>query len=276
MPSPTQITVAQLNRLIGTPNCPVIIDVCIDEDFEADPRLIPGARRHPFTKIAELLPELQGKKVIVICQKGLKLSQGAAAILRAEGIDAENLEGGNFAWRDAGAPLIPATIIPQPNQQSQTVWVTRHRPKIDRIACPWLIRRFVDAQARFLFVAPSQVQAVAEKFNASPFDVEDVFWSHRGDQCTFDTMVREFKLETEPLLRMAEIIRAADTNRHEMAPEAAGLLAFSLGLSRMYRDDIEQLEAGFSLYDALYRWARDATDETHDWPNVTGANKGNG
>ncbi|MGI9450863.1 MAG: chromate resistance protein ChrB domain-containing protein [Geminicoccaceae bacterium] len=270
MSSPTQITVPQLSRLIGMPNAPILIDVCIDEDFRDDPRLIPTAIRHPFQDIASLAPKLEGERVVVICQKGKKLSQGAVAILRTYGIAAENLEGGNVAWRDAGLPLVPAEKLPPRNAEGQTVWVTRHRPKIDRIACPWLIRRFVDRHAQFLFVAPAEVMDVAEKFNATPFDVEDVFWSHRGDRCSFDTMIEEFELETQPLSRLATIVRGADTNRHDLAPEAAGLLAASLGLSRMYRDDLAQLEAGMLLYDAFYRWARDATDEGHDWPSALG------
>ncbi len=266
MTSPTQISVSQLSRLIGMPDAPVLIDVCIDEDFNDDPRLLPASFRHPFQDIAALAPKLTGERVIVICQKGLKLSQGAAAILRNEGIAAESLEGGIFAWRDAGEPLIPASKIPDPSQEGRTVWVTRHRPKIDRIACPWLIRRFVDRSACFLFVEPSEVLNVAEKFGATPFDIEDVFWSHQGEQCTFDTMIREFALETAPMAHLATIIRGADTNRHDLAPESAGLMAASLGLSRMYRDDLAQLDAGMGLYDAFYRWARDAREEGHDWP----------
>ncbi len=266
MPSPNQITVSQLNRLIGTPACPIIIDVCINEDFESDPRLIPTAFRHPYSRIEELVPALKGLPVIVVCQKGKKLSAGASAVLRTHGIAAELLEGGNFAWRDAGAPLIPADKIAVSEPMATSLWVTRHRPKIDRIACPWLIRRFVDRNARFLFVPATDVLDVAEKYNAIPFDVEDVFWTHEDETCTFDKMIREFQLSTDPLEKLATIVRAADTNRHDLAPEAAGLLAFSLGLSRMYRDDLAQLEAGMMLYDALYRWARDAKDETHEWP----------
>ncbi len=266
MPSPTEITVSQLSRLIGTPKAPVLIDICIDEDFRDDPRLIPGSFRHPFPDIARLAPRLDGHRVVVICQKGQKLSQGAAAVLRDAGIAAETLEGGIFAWRDAGESLVPAASLPARNGEGRTVWVTRHRPKIDRIACPWLIRRFVDPSALFLFVSPPEVLNVAEKFEATPFDVEGVFWSHRGERCSFDVMIDEFQLSTEPLQRLATIVRGADTNRHDLAPEAAGLLAASLGLSRMYRDDLEQLEAGMTLYDAFYRWARDAADEGHDWP----------
>lgn len=267
MPSPTEITVQQLARLIGTPNAPVLVDICIDEDFAEDPRLVPAAFRHPFSKIEELVSRLNGKQVVVICQKGLKLSQGAAALLRSHGIAAENLMGGNFAWRDAGMPLVPVASIPATPDRDHSLWVTRHRPKIDRIACPWLIRRFVDPSARFLFVSPSEVSTVADRFQATPFDVEDVFFSHRGELCTFDVMIDAFALDLEPLHHLARIVRGADTNRHDLAPEAAGLLAASLGLSRMYRDDLEQLDAGMRLYDAFYRWARDARTEGHDWPS---------
>ena len=148
------------------------------------------------------------------------------------------------------------------------MWVTRARPKVDRIACPWLIRRFVDPQAVFLFVAPSEVLPVAERFAATPFDIDGVFWSHRGETCTFDTMLAEFGLEWEPLLRLATIVRGADTARPDLAPQAAGLLAASLGFSRMYRDDLAQLEAAMALYDAFYRWCRDAAEETHNWPST--------
>ena len=158
--------------------------------------------------------------------------------------------------------------LPPRDATARTVWVTRARPKVDRVACPWLIRRFVDPDAVFLFVAPAEVSAVAERFGGAAFDIEgeDVFWSHRDDLCTFDVMVREFGLaEFEPLQRVAAIVRGADTARPDLAPEAAGLLAVSLGLSRMYDDDLAQLNAGMLVYDALYRWARDAVDERHDW-----------
>jgi len=268
MSSITTISVDKLARLIGTPKCPVLIDVQTDEDFAADPRLIPGAIRRPWQAAAEWAHELNGKSAIIICQKGLKISQGVAAWLRHEGIPADTLDGGAMAWAQAGLPMVPEAALPPRDAQGRTVWVTRARPKVDRIACPWLIRRFVDPRAVFLFVAPSEVQAVAERFAAAPFDIEgeDVFWSHRGDKCTFDTMVEEFGLATEPLLRLATIVRGADTARLDLASEAPGLLAASLGLSRMYADDLEQLEAGMALYDAFYRWCRDATDETHNWP----------
>ncbi|MEH6455303.1 MAG: sulfurtransferase/chromate resistance protein [Cocleimonas sp.] len=266
MPSPTEITVNQLSRLIGTAEAPTIVDVRIDEDFDLDPQILPTAIRCSHTKIAELAPQLKNQKVVVYCQKGKKISQGSIAILRSMGVAAESVEGGHFGWRDAGQTLIPVNRIPLQATDKKTIWVTKQRPKIDRIACPWLIRRFIDPQAQFLFVALSEVLGVAEKFNATPFDVEDVFWSHRGELCTFDVMLQEFEIKTPAMLKLAEIVRGADTNRHELAPESAGLLAASLGLSRIYRDDNEQLEAGMLLYDAFYRWARDASNESHDSP----------
>ena len=273
MPSPTEIAVSQLSRLTGLPECPAIIDVCLDEDFAGDPHLIPTAIRHSYADVARLAPGLSGKRAVLVCQKGLKLSQGAAAILRNHGVAAESLEGGMNGWRQAGEPAVPAAKLPLRNSAGRTVWVTRQRPKIDRIACPWLITRFVDRDAQFLFVAPAEVLGVAERFDATPFDVDGVFWSHRGEKCSFDIMVEEFGLETPALLRLAKIVRGADTDRHDLAPQAAGLLAVSLGLSRMYRDDLAQLNAGMTVYDALYRWARDAHDEGHNWPTQKTAAK---
>jgi hypothetical protein len=156
--------------------------------------------------------------------------------------------------------------VPKRDAQGRTVWVTRVRPKIDRVACPWLIRRFVDPGAVFLFVAPSEVADVADRFDATPFDIENVSWSHRGKLCTFDVMLDEFGLRTEALDRLATIVRGADTSMLDLAPQAAGLLAASLGFSRMYRDDLAQLDASMGLYDAFYRWSRDAVGETHNWP----------
>lgn len=264
MASPTEITSPQLSRLIGTPDCPTIVDLRLDADVADDPRLIPGAIPHPFDRMDSLALRLKNRRAVLYCQKGLKISQGAAAILRAGGVPAETLAGGQFGWRDAGLPLLTPTHMPPRDTNGATMWVTRHRPKIDRIACPWLIRRFVDPLATFLFVEPGQVALVAERFGATPFDADGSFWAHRGDTCTFDTMIAEFGLTGDALDRLAIIVRGADTDRLVLAPECAGLLAASLGLSRMYRDDLAQLDAGISLYDAFYRWARDATDESHD------------
>jgi rhodanese-related sulfurtransferase len=268
MSSFNTITAEKLARLMGTPKCPVLINVSTDEDDSSDPRMVPGSIRRPYNTVLEWSHEFAGRSVVVLCQKGLKLSHGAAAWLRHAGISSDVLEGGILGWSQAGLPMVPKAKLPPRDPHGRTVWVTRSRPKIDRIACPWLIRRFVDPNAVFLFVPPSEVEAVAERFGATPFDIEgdEVFWSHRGELCTFDVMVEEFGLMTEPLQRLATIVRGADTARLDLAPEAAGLLAASLGLSRMFADDIAQLEAGLLLYDAFYRWCRDATGETHNWP----------
>src|SRR3954447_23652765 len=248
MSSFNSISPDKLSRLIGRPDCPILIDVQTDEDFGADPRLIPGAIRRPWNKVSEWAPEFTGRSTVVICQKGLKLSEGVAAWLRHFSVPADNLDGGALAWAAAGLPMVPEAKLPPRDQQGHTVWVTRSRPKVDRIACPWLIRRFVDPGAIFLFVAASELEACAARHGAAVFDAEGVFWSHRGDLCTFDTMLAELGLESiEALARLAPIVRGADTARPELAPQAAGLLAASLGLSRLYSDDHEQLEAGLAF-----------------------------
>jgi rhodanese-related sulfurtransferase len=263
MPSFLAISVEQLARLVGTPKAPVLLDVRAAEAFAADPFLIPASRHLALDRLEALVPSLLGRPVVVTCLHGGPRSHGAAALLRQAGVDAEVLDGGFVAWRDKQQPVVPAALAN--GGEGGTLWVTRARPKIDRIACPWLIRRFLDPQARFLFVPPSEVAAVAERFGAVAFDVEGVLWSHAGDRCSFETMVDGFGLAGPVLNRLGLIVRGADTGRPDLAPEAAGLLAMSLGLSRQYNDDLEQLDAGMALYDALYRWARDASTETHEW-----------
>jgi rhodanese-related sulfurtransferase len=265
MSSPNTISPEKLNRLIGLPHCPRLVDVRVEEDFLADPVLIPGSVRRSWQSVESWGSEV-ADDAVVICHRGLKISHGVAAWLRHQGVEANVLEGGMEAWRAAKLPAIRSDPLPPRDSAGRTVWVTRSRPKIDRIACPWLIRRFIDPDAVFLFVAPSEVKAVGERFGATPFDIEDTFWSHRGETCTFDTMIHEFGLTFEPMLRLAGIVRAADTAKLETVPEASGLLAVSLGLSRMFANDLEQLDAGMLVYDAIYRWCRDATDETHNWP----------
>ena len=268
MPAPDTITAPQLSRLVGLPDAPVLLDVRTEEDYAADPRLLPASVRRDARTVTSWAADYAGRSVVVACHRGLKLSQGVAAWLRHAGATAEVLEGGFEAWAAGGGnPLLRPDRIPPRDARGRTVWVTRSRPKIDRIACPWLVRRFVDPGAVFLFVAPSEVTAVAERFGAAPFDIEDVFWSHRGEGCTFDTMVEEFGLRSDALARLALIVRGADTARLDLAPQSAGLLAASLGFSRMFRDDLPQLDAAMALYDAFFRWSRDAVAETHDWPS---------
>jgi len=265
MSSINSISPQNLARLIGTPKSPLIIDVRTEEDFAADPRLIPGSMRRNAA-LTTNVHEFKGRQAVIVCHKGAKISQGYAAYLRNDGSLAEILEGGFVAWLDAGLPLVSTKHFPKRDDKARTLWVTRERPKVDRIACPWLIKRFIDPHAVILFVQPSEVISVSERFGAAPFDVEGVFWGHRGELCSFDVMLEEFGLKIAPLQRLAEIVRGADTARLDLAPQAAGLLAASLGLSRMYSDDLEQLDAGMLLYDAFYRWCRDATEETHNWP----------
>ena len=265
MPAYASISPDKLSRLIGTPRAPVIIDVREADALAADPRLIPGSQHFSYESAPEWAAAYRGQTVAVSCQKGKKLAEGTAAWLRQYGAAAEIVEGGFEAWRDAGLPLVSLAAIPARTKEGATLWVTRSRPKIDRIACPWLIRRFVDPRAVFLFVAPAEVEAVAERFAATPFDIEGVPFSHRGDLCTFDVMLAEFDLTTPALSRLAAIVRGADTARPDLAPEVPGLVAASLGLSRMFSDDLEQVDAGLLLYDAFYRWSRDATEETHSW-----------
>jgi rhodanese-related sulfurtransferase len=250
----------KLFRLIGTPSAPLLVDV-----REKPLRLIPSSRPLSHDQV-ETWADALSDPVIAICDEGRDKAAGAAAWLRQKGIDAEILEGGLNAWESAGLPIVDAEKLPPRDRHGHTRWVTRARPKVDRIACPWLIRRFIDPDAVFLFVAPSEVEGVAQQLDAAPFDCDGVFWSHRADQCSFDTMVEELGLSSfEALQRLRVIVRGADTARPELAPQCAGLVAASLGLSRMFANDHEQLEAGMVLYDAFYRWCRDAVDETHDW-----------
>src|ERR1700722_20351192 len=228
------ISPEKLWRLIGVPHAPALVDVRAEAAFAADALFIPRAVRWTPSPVSEWGPEFAGRSTIVICENGQGLSEGVAAWLRHDGaLSAEVLAGGHVAWRQAGLPLVPQRKLPPRDARRRTVWVTRSRPKIDRIACPWLIRRFVDPAAIFLFVSPAEVQSVAERFNGAPFDIEGVFWSPRGELCTFDTMLDELSLRSDPLDRLAAIVRGADTASLDLAPEAPGLLAASLGLSRI-------------------------------------------
>ena len=249
MPTPNSLAADKLFRLIGRPDTPVLIDLRSNDAADAAPRLIPGAVRRPVETIASWATTYAGRSVVVACAEGHSQSEGAAAWLRQAGARAEILAGGYAAWIEAGLPLVPMARIPARASDATTLWVTRTRPKIDRIACPWLIRRFVDPGARFLFVSPAEVRSVAARFQATPFDVEgdDIFWTHRGELRSFDVMVEDFGLEIGALRQLATIVRGADTARPELAAEAPGPLAVSLGLSRMYADDLEQLEAGMLI-----------------------------
>jgi rhodanese-related sulfurtransferase len=263
MPSPTEISVVQLSRVIGLPGAPMLVDVRPSDDGGSGRHVLPTARQMKSQTVATWAHDFSGRRVIVYCGDGDDVGQGTAARLRYAGIDAQTLEGGFEAWRKAEQPLLCIERLPERDEAGRTTWVTRARPKIIRIACPWLIRRFIDPTAVFLYVAPSEVAAVAKRFVATPFDSGEGIWNDRGDACTFDVMLEEFNLRTEPLLRLAAIIRGADTGVPDLTPQSGGLLAISLGYSRMFRDDVAQLDATMPVYDALYRWCRDGTEETH-------------
>ena len=145
-------------------------------------------------------------------------------------------------------------------------WITRERPKIDRIACPWLIERFIDPTAEFLYVPTREVLSVAAETGATPYDIPGVEMSHVGELCSFDAFLAKYHLNDPALERLAGIVRGADTSRLDLTPQSAGLYAISLGLSRVYSDDHEMLRHGMVMYDALYAWRRDAQEETHAWP----------
>jgi hypothetical protein len=208
------------------------------------------------------------RSIVVACAAGHERSQMAVAHLREQGFAASVLAGGVAAWIEAGLPVVNRAAFERLASRQPSLWVTRRRPKIDRVACPWLIRRFLDAEARILFVDPPEVPAVARESGAVPFDIEGIEISHEGERCSFDTMLKIFGLEGEPsLARLALIVRGADTARPDLAPEAAGLLAVSLGLSALAEDDDHaMLRQGFIVYDALYAWLRFAAAERHNWP----------
>jgi rhodanese-related sulfurtransferase len=268
MPLHFSITPQKLWDKIGTANAPLIVDVRKSEAVAAANGLIPGAILRDPHDTDTWRFDGDPRTIVIACVHGHQRSQMAAAQLRARGLDARVLEGGYDAWQAAGLPLTDRTAIARFAPRPPSLWVTRRRPKIDRIACPWLIRRFIDPQARFLFVDPPQVAAVAQETGAIPFDIEGVELSHEGERCSFDTLLKVFGLESEPsLARLALIVRGADTARPDLAPEAAGLHAVSLGLSALAGDDDHGLlQSGFAIYDALFAWLRFASSERHNWP----------
>jgi rhodanese-related sulfurtransferase len=256
-------------NFIATRNAPQIVDVRQRDAFAQSLHLLPGATwRNPGT-VRDWSSEIdRAQPVVAACEAGHALSQVAVAQLRADGFDACVLEGGYQNWTESGLPLVAKTELDRLAPERPSVWVTRRRPKLDRVACPWLIRRFLDPQARILFVDPNEVLNVARASGAIPFDIKDVELSHEGERCSFDTMLRLFALESEPsLARLALIVRGADTARPDLAVEAAGLHAVAIGLSALAGDDDHGLlRQGFMIYDALFAWLRFAADERHNWP----------
>ena len=244
---------------LGTGSAPRIVDVCRRDVLEASSGMIPtSVWRGPGPTAAWSGTLDPAREIVLTCKAGHNLSQAAAADLRGQGIAARVLEGGREGWVAAGLPFVLRAALDQFASTHPSVWVTRRRPKIDRVACPWLIRRFIDADARFLFVDPPEVANVAADTGAIPFDIDGVELSHEGERCSFDTLLKVFGLEAEPnLARLALIVRGANTARPDLEPEAAGLHAVSLGLSALAGDDDHGLlQKGFIVYDALYVWLR--------------------
>ncbi|MEI7803800.1 MAG: chromate resistance protein ChrB domain-containing protein [Hyphomicrobiales bacterium] len=263
------ISPEELWRLIGTPNTPQILDVRRADAFKSAPDLLPAAMRREPQNLAEWAAALDpARPIVVACKAGHEVSQSIAADLRARGLNASVLTGGYAGWSKTKLPLVDKAALGRFAPKRPSVWVTRRRPKIDRVACPWLIRRFLDPEAKILFVDPPEVPNVAKETGGIPFDIEGVELSHEGPRCSFDTMLKLFGLESEPsLAKLALIVRGADTARPDIAPEAAGLHAISLGLSELAGDDDHGLlRRGFMVYDALFAWIRFASGERHNWP----------
>ena len=254
---------------IATQAAPHLVDVRRRDLYESSPHLLPAAIWRDAGAALDWATHLEpGRPIVLACKAGHQLSQMAAAQLRGEGFEAHVLEGGYEGWSAAGLPFVAKRELERLAPARPSLWVTRRRPKVDRVACPWLIRRFLDPQARFLFVEPSEVEKVAGECGAIPFDIKNVELSHVGERCSFDTMLRLFGLEEEPsLARLARIVRGADTARHDLAPEAAGLHAVAFGMSALAGDDDHGLlREGFLVYDALFAWLRFAAADRHNWP----------
>jgi rhodanese-related sulfurtransferase len=265
------VSPSRVFQALGTAAAPLIVDLRRDEIFAASDILAAGATwRDPFdvAQWGRYMP--RHRPVVVYCVHGHEISRNVCSALRTAGVDASYLDGGFEAWRaqkgmtlrKSTAPAVPST------PDSPSAWITRERPKIDRLACPWLIRRFIDPCAQFLFVPAETVLARAAESGATPYDVPGVRFTHRAEKCSFDALVADFGLASPSLDRLASIVRGADTDRLDQAPQSAGLLAISLGLGENFGDDLELLERGMIVYDALYAWCRQAEEgrsERHNW-----------
>ena len=246
------ITPAALQQALRSSQPPLVIDVRKNPAFLAATDMIRGALRRDPAAVESWRRTLPAAaQVVVYCVHGHEVSQGVAKALGAR-----YLEGGIEHWdgermaKPAGAP---------------TRWVTRERPKVDRIACPWLIRRFIDPEAEFLYVPAADVPRIAKERAAIPYDVPEVEFSHVGGRCSFDAFLYRYRLADPALQELALIVRGADTNRPDLAPQAAGLVSISLGLSALFADDREMLEHGMVVYDALHAWCRSDKNEVHTW-----------
>ena len=255
-----------LHSQLGSARAPFVLDVRRAPAFESDGHLVASALRPEGELVAWAARHARGRPLVAYCVHGHEVSQEAARALSRAGHDAAYLAGGIAAWREAGLPTIRRR--PDWNVPGGSRWITRERPKIDRIACPWLIRRFIDPIATFDYVPTPQVLREAGARRAVPYDLPGAVVTHRGERCSFDALLEDFALAEPALDRLATIVRAADTDRLDLAPQAAGLLAASLGLSERFRDDHEMLENAMPLYDGLYAWCRKevaGANERHAW-----------
>jgi len=247
----TAISPTDLRREIAGANPPIVIDVRRRPAFlEAEAMLSGALRREPDEAGAWAKSLPAASAVVVYCVHGHEVSQGAAAALQETGIAARYLEGGLAGWKEAEGAL------DHKPRNGSTRWVTRERPKIDRIACPWLIRRFIDPLAAFDYVPTPRVFDEARARSAVPYDIPGAVVTHRGERCSFDALIEDFDLHDPALDRLASIVRGADTDRLDLAPQSRELLAASMDLSARFRDDHEMLEAAMPMYDALYASCR--------------------
>jgi rhodanese-related sulfurtransferase len=244
------ITPDDLYGRLGTQDAPLLIDVRRAKAFAEDAARIIGAVRRAPDAIQEWAATLPTRPVVAYCVHGHEVSQGAAAALRAKGFDARYLEGGIAAWREQQRP----TRLKRGPEES--TWVTREHPKIDRIACPWLVSRFINPEATFVYVPAPEVTATAGKIGGIPYDIEGATFGHVGDQCSFDAIIRLYDIHDAALDRLAKIVRGADTSSPQLTPQCEGLLAISYGLSANFPDDHAMLGHGLVIYDALYTWCR--------------------
>jgi rhodanese-related sulfurtransferase len=245
------ISADELYGRLGTANAPLLSDVRRAPAFDSDDRRIVGATRFLPDEVSNWTARLQRHRpVVAYCVHGHEVSQGVAGTLQGAGFQAAYLEGGIARWKERDLPTR------RKRDAAENKWVTREHPKIDRIACPWLISRFVNPGAEFIYVPPDQVAKVAQDVGGTPYDIKGVEFGHVGDQCSFDAIVRVYDIHDAALDRLATIVRGADTSRPDLAPQCEGLLAISYGLSSNFPDDHEMLKHGVVMYDALYTWCR--------------------
>jgi len=248
---PSPISSNELYARLGTAAAPVLVDVRRHDAFDADDKLIIGAFHLPPEDVDRWRKDLPvNRPVVAYCARGHEVSQGAASALRKSGIQATYLEGGIAAWKEGRLPTR------RKRGAIENKWVTREHPKIDRIACPWLISRFVNPNAEFIYVPPNDVTKVANDVGGTPYDIKGAEFGHVGDRCSFDAIIRIYDIHDQPLDHLATIVRGADTSRPDLTPQCEGLLAISYGLSSNFSDDHKMLKHGMVIYDALYTWCR--------------------